>query len=259
MIEGSVDFDLIRRLEEISLNALPARQTIVDDGWVLRLTGGGTGRANAAYPLYAGTDDLVARIERVEAVYRSAGLAPMFKLTPAARPTELEVGLIARGYKLRGSDTQVQIARLDTSTEPVWPAGTSVDLLEAVTGEWLEAFGATHANWSPEDMSLKRWMLEAIATPAVFLLVRQAGVPVGVGTAIVDGEWVGLFDIALVDSARGNGLSLPLSLALLNWGLARGARRAYLQVVVDNAPALRTYARLGFQGVYSYWYRKLDS
>ncbi len=252
-----MDFDLIRRLEEISLNALPARQTIVDDGWVLRLTGGGTGRANAAYPLYAGSDDLAARVERVEAVYRCAGLAPMFKLTPAAKPAELEVALIARGYKLRGADTQVQIARLDTPTEPVWPAGTSIELLEAVSDEWLEAFGATHANWSPDDMALKRWMLEAIATPAVFLLARRGGAPVGVGTAIVDGDWVGLFDIALIESARGIGLSLPLSQALLNWGHTHGARRAYLQVVVDNAPALRTYKRLGFQGVYSYWYRRL--
>ncbi len=254
-----MDLNLVRRLEEISLNALPARQTVIDDGWVLRLTGGGTGRANAAYPLYGGTDDLAARIERVEGVYRGARLAPMFKLTPAARPTELEVALIARGYKLRGADTQVQIARLDAPLEPLWPADTSIELVRAVTGEWLEAFGATHANWSPEDMSLKRWMLEAIATPAIFALVRRGGAPVGVGTAIVDGDWVGLFDIALVESARGNGLSLPLSQALLSWGFAQGARRAYLQVVVDNAPALRTYARLGFQGVYSYWYRRLSA
>ncbi len=252
-----MDLDLIRRLEEISLNALPARQTVIDDGWVLRLTGGGTGRANAAYPLYDGSDDLGARIARVEAVYRGAGLAPMFKLTAAARPGGLEDALIARGYALRGSDTQVQIAPLTTAPEPNWPAEVTVEHQSVVTTAWLEAFGATHTNWSVDQMSIKRWMLEAIATPAVYLLLRDRGVPIGVGTAICDGDWVGLFDIALIEGARGRGLGLALSQALLRWGCAQGARRAYLQVVVDNPPALRTYAKLGFSGVYTYWYRRL--
>ena len=252
-----MDLDLIRRLEEISLNALPARQTVIDDGWVLRLTGGGTGRANAAYPLYAGSDDLAARIDRVEAVYRAAGLAPRFKLTPSSVPTGLEDLLIARRYALRGSDTEVQTAALDAAPCATWPTGVTVEVETHVSEAWLQTFGATHSNWSPDDMALKRWMLEAISTPAAFLMLRDASGPLGVGTAICDGDWVGLFDIALIESARGRGLGLPLSQELLRWGHAQGARRAYLQVVIDNPPALKTYAKLGFQGVYRYWYRRL--
>lgn len=252
-----MDLDLIRRLEEISLNALPARQTVIDDGWVLRLTGGGTGRANAAYPLYAGSDDLAARIDRVEAVYRAAGLTPMFKLTPSSVPAGLEDLLIARRYALRGSDTEVQTAALDLAPCATWPTGVTVEVETHVSEAWLQTFGATHSNWSPDDMALKRWMLEAISTPAAFLMLRDASGPLGVGTAICDGDWVGLFDIALIESARGRGLGLPLSQELLRWGHAQGARRAYLQVVIDNPPALKTYAKLGFQGVYRYWYRRL--
>ena len=252
-----MDFDLIRRLEELSLNALPARQTVIDDGWVLRLTGGGTGRANAAYPLYPGSDALEARIGRVEAVYRSAGLAPMFKLTSASLPTGLEEALQARGYALRGSDTEVQTADLETSPCALWPTGVVCAVETVVTDAWLATFGSTHSNWSSADMALKRGMLEAIATPAAYLLLSDDAGPIGVGTAIVDGEWVGLFDIALVESARGRGLGQPLSAELLRWANNRGARRAYLQVVIDNPPALKTYAKLGFKGVYRYWYRRL--
>jgi ribosomal protein S18 acetylase RimI-like enzyme len=39
----------------------------------------------------------------------------------------------------------------------------------------------------------------------------------------------------------------------------RGARRAYLQVEVDNLPALRLYDGLGFQPSHDYHYRSEGS
>jgi len=42
---------------------------------------------------------------------------------------------------------------------------------------------------------------------------------------------------------------------LFLWGWQNQARKAYLQVMLDNSPALHLYARLGFQEEYQYWYR----
>ena len=41
----------IQTIEELSLNALPCLQQILDDGWVLRLAEGYTKRANSVTPL----------------------------------------------------------------------------------------------------------------------------------------------------------------------------------------------------------------
>ena len=44
-------------------------------------------------------------------------------------------------------------------------------------------------------------------------------------------------------------------LNLLDWAKRKGAQVAYLQVMLNNPPALHMYERLGFQEVYQYWYR----
>jgi phosphatidylglycerol:prolipoprotein diacylglycerol transferase len=54
--------------------------------------------------------------------------------------------------------------------------------------------------------------------------------------------------------AGGEGALLFLLLALLAWCTAQGARKAYLQVVAANAPALAVYDRFGFREAYRYAY-----
>ena len=80
----------------------------------------------------------------------------------------------------------------------------------------------------------------------------------GVGFGVVEGKWLGLFNIAVHPSMRGRGVALAVNISLAKWGHQRGARSAYLQVESENIPALKLYSKLGFQHAYTYWYRKLD-
>jgi N-acetylglutamate synthase len=103
-----------------------------------------------------------------------------------------------------------------------------------------------------------------------WLRLYQRDVPVGVLTAVVDGElafattaaaavgraavttapdgarWVGLSAVHVIESARRTGLARALCGALLAWGAEHGATRAYVQVLADNAAATRLYESMGF-------------
>jgi len=55
---------------------------------------------------------------------------------------------------------------------------------------------------------------------------------------------------------RKNGNGTYIANQALQWGKQMGAKRAWLQVVCDNHPATALYAKLGFNEVYRYTYRR---
>jgi GNAT superfamily N-acetyltransferase len=55
--------------------------------------------------------------------------------------------------------------------------------------------------------------------------------------------------------ARNMGYGTKLLNGMLGWAMTNGATKAYLQVVVDNQPAINLYKKLGYQPCYEYWYR----
>jgi len=73
--------------------------------------------------------------------------------------------------------------------------------------------------------------------------------------AVLQGEYVGLFDIVTDKDFRRRGYDRRLVSGLLQWAKENGARRAYLQVTLDNEAALSLYSGLGFIEAYRYWYR----
>ena len=80
--------------------------------------------------------------------------------------------------------------------------------------------------------------------------------PVACGSAVVDGDLVGIFGMVTAASERGRGLATQLVDALLQRARARGCTTAYLQVEAGNAAARRAYSKFGFTDGYAYWYRR---
>ncbi len=75
---------LHRRLEEVALNAWPALQQMLFDGWVLRFAKGYTKRANSVNPVFASSLDIDEKIDTCTRLYGDQGLPLIFRLTGAA-------------------------------------------------------------------------------------------------------------------------------------------------------------------------------
>ena len=248
----------LRALEEACLNAWPGLRERVLDGWLLRFGDGFTRRANSVQPIHAGREDAEEKRARCEAAYAALGQRCIFKITPLVQPPELDALLARAGYR-REAETSVQVL------EPL--SGAAADpacaLLDALDEAWLAAFTRMDATPAQHRAAL-RAILAHIAVPHVAALRTMggsggsggtAGTAAACGRAVHEESRVGLFDIATDATLRRQGHATRLIAHLLEWGRARGATRAYLQVEVDNAPARALYERLGFREVYRYWYR----
>ena len=240
---------MIRTIEELSLNAWPALQTLHYDGWVLRSTQGYTKRANSVYPLYDSNLDLEEKIDFCESFYRERGLPTVFKMTAASMPPGLDAHLAEKGYRADGY-TSVQLMDL---SRHIQIAG-NVNLTAEDSEAWHAAYARMN-NVSAERRALHEGILRAILPDKCYASIRVDGRSIACGLGVAQAGYLGIFDIVVDTNYRKQGHGENLMTALLDWGVRQGVGTAYLQVMCDNEPALRLYEKLGFEEKYQYWYR----
>jgi ribosomal protein S18 acetylase RimI-like enzyme len=243
--------EVINLLEQRALRALPALEEENSDGWILRATRGYTGRANSAAPLDDGRLPLDDKLGHAEAWYAERNLPAMIRLTPAARPSGLDTALAARGYVLRDEGVSVQTFSLTPGDQP--PAWVEIDS-GPVPDEWLTTLAGFQLRVTQHFQTVQEVFTRLPASSA-WAMIRKNGTPVAIGRAVLEGGDLGLFDVITQPDNRRAGLATHITEALLNWGIERGAVRAYLQVVPGNGPAVGLYRKLGFREAYRYWYR----
>ena len=241
---------MIRVVEELSMNAWPSLQTMLYDGWVLRFADGYTRRANSINPIYPSCDDVGCKIQTCERLYRDRGLNVVFKMTSAVHPEILDDVLAGQGY---ASDAQTSVQILDLGSTDKAPA-QEADLAASLSDDWLSAFCAM-SGIAERRKPVLRQMLNSIAPATCFASIRYGDRMIACGLGVLQAGFVGLFDIVTDLNLRRQGYGTQLVLSILAWARQRGARTAYLQVMLNNAPALRLYSKLGFGEIYQYWYR----
>ena len=285
--ETTADDALRRRVEEASLNAWPALQQMLLDGWVLRFSKGFTRRANSVTPVYPSTQPIPDKVRYCENLYAREGLPTYFRLTTLRDADGLDEVLAVRGYAQQGAARVLHrtLAGLRPSKNPPSSDGQRMQpdcepkprsrklagTLASGPGFALAPLGSFLATYTEltglkghlensgldgqAAAALHGSVLRAIRGETVFGLLVDDGRPVACGMAVVEGELAGLFDIVTHPDSRRRGYGRLLVQSLLAHAAAMGASHAYLQVLADNAPALALYDGLGFSTLYEYWYR----
>jgi GNAT superfamily N-acetyltransferase len=239
-----------KRIEEISLNAWPALQQVLYDGWILRLAKGYTKRANSVNPLYTSTLDLEEKVVYCEEFYTARSLRPVFRLTPFSSPPNLDHFLEQRNYQVLDR-TLVMVLDLETLD---FHTHREIDLLSTNIDEWIEIFYQVSAA-SFDDHEVHKEILEAISTECYLVAIEHDAAYAACGLGVLEGEYIGLFDLVTDPEARRRGYGTQIVLAILGWARKQGARYSYLQVVRQNFPARKLYEKIGFKELYRYWYR----
>lgn len=248
------------QIEKNSMQAWPALKTVAYDGWQLRGANGLTKRSNSVYPLAKGHYDIEDKVAFCEAVYRDWQLPTVFKLyndnysqrqSSQVYLKKLDHYLRSRSY-YKLDESIVMTCRL---SDYAYQKHAVVTLQDSFNDAWINGFiSAAHVT-SQLVINTYYQLFLSIDGKVKCASVICDGQPIGFGYAHISGQYVGLFDIYIERSYRGQGYGRKLVESLLA-SENDISRTAYLQVVKENHRAIDLYESLGFKQLYSYWYRK---
>jgi N-acetylglutamate synthase len=257
----------IKTIEDLSLNAWPSHQMELYDGWILRFSHFYTHRTNSVEQF--GTSSLTWRekIPHCEAVYQRWGTPAIFKISPLVSK-DFDYILENRNYEIQHT-TNVMVlnledAVLDAPTDSViisqsiqreWIDSHSVIISQSIQREWIDSLLALNGTTNAIHKAIVPTMYNAIAKETICVSIQSQGLIIGTGLGILDRDYVGVYAIHVREDYRKKGLARSLCTSILKQGIKKGAKKAYLQVVAGNDPAFLLYQSLGFQSLYSYWFR----
>jgi ribosomal protein S18 acetylase RimI-like enzyme len=245
---------MIKKIEQISFNAWPGLRTIFYDNWILRISEGVTRRANSISPIFGSSIDSNTKIKYCEKLYQRNNLPVIYKMTSQAYPNNLDSILKNYGY-IYDAETSVQILQLD---EVILNGNSDkIQIKESLEQDWLYRF----LDFNGYDVNKKTGfenILNQIILKTGFLDLVINEKFVGCGLGVIEGDFIGLFDIVVAPDFRGKGFGKNIVESLIYWGKNNGCKTAYLQVMTNNSTAQNLYDKIGFKEIYKYWYRIKD-
>jgi ribosomal protein S18 acetylase RimI-like enzyme len=248
-------------VEELAARGWPAAEALRRDGWLLRYTPSLTRRrSNSALPLAGHPDP-----GPVEDFYARRGARALVQVSPAEERTGLDGELARRGWTREGA-TDVLVADADAVRAATAPDATraatapdavraaaardEVTLADRLDAGWIAAWAACEERADADEHA--RTVLARIEPPTAYARARG---DLGVGLAVCERGWAGLFCVATAPGARRRGIASHVVHTLTTWAVERGAQRLYLQVASANAAAHGLYERAGFTRSHGYHYR----
>jgi len=234
-------------VEQLFLTAAlgrPAVETSYVGHWLLRASSGWTGRGNSLLPTGNPGMPVAEALKHAEAFYDERGLPPQAQVRLGSPEAEEVLACGWTDARPEQSDVLVMHTTLDHVN-----AAPEYDVLvaEHPGDAW---YAAAFDGPVPEAAPA---VLEG-APRAVFASIALDGQTVAVGRGSMTGHWLGVDAIRVDASYRRRGLGTAIVQALARWSGPLGGRRTYLEVLLENAPAMATYTRLGYREAYRYRY-----
>lgn len=258
-----MNLSLCARLDAIADALWPAHDQELLGPWKLRASGGRSYRVNSVLTAPAaalqssgntGADrPYVERLVRwAEQFYRQRRAAPVFYLSPASYPIDLDAMLAMRRYAVERSSevwTAPVQAVLDRTTAIAPTADLTLD--GKPDHAWLDCVYGGSSRRQRQYRQILRRMLR----PCAFASVRISGETVACGMSGIADGWAGLFCMATQLPHRRRGYATAIVQHLAGWAASQGAAQMLLQVLASNEPAKCVYQRCGFVFCYPYHYR----
>jgi GNAT superfamily N-acetyltransferase len=196
-------------------------------------------------------DNLGERIDAAERFYAEREASARFQLCSDCA-AGLDAALHGRGYRWDAPITLLtRVAR--APEEVALPPALTIRVDASLTTEWLAVSSAT--NQAVTDVEHETRLLRSIDRRAAYVTLLADGDPVGIGRAVAEAGWTGVFSMATTVRARRRGVARLVLSAIAGWADAHGAPRLYLQVEQSNAAARRLYDVAGFTQLALYHYR----
>jgi ribosomal protein S18 acetylase RimI-like enzyme len=234
-------------IEELSMNAWPSIQTILYDGWIIRMANGYTKRANSINLLYKSTINLEEKIDYCKKLYLQNDLPAIYKLVECDEHEIIDNRLETLNYE-KLDITSVQIYNNFKINENNF-GGTIVN--DNFTDEWINGFVECN-NIKSEYMETLKMMLKNTIGEKIIISKMTNNKIIGCGYGVIENGFVGIFDIVVKENRRGNGYGKEIVQTILSESGKKGIKKSYLQVVNNNTIAKNLYGELGYKEKYKY-------
>ena len=244
---------MIGLIEKLSINAWPALDAHLYDGWLICTSNGYTRRANSVNVVGCSKIPLDEKIRYCEQYYAGIGLPTIFKIIRGKSFQELDEKLYKRGYR-KIAPTSVKIKNLSGNN---FCGNTNVDIQFYPCDKWIdEYFGCCGKDGRLK--SIFSLILKKIENKGIWATYKENGISAGFGYAIIENDYSGIYNLFVPKEYRNRGYAQAIINKLLYESKRLGADYSYLQVEKGNLPAERLYDKLGYEQAYRYYYRKSE-
>jgi GNAT superfamily N-acetyltransferase len=235
-------------------------------GWLLRASGGFTGRANSALPLDDPGVPVDAALAGVEDWYRSRGLPAKLSVAGPAEDADARVAPEAGAFGPAGEAARASGWQVIPDVSALVMTARTADLHRLAGADALPPGLTITVDSEPDDAWLAsyRYRGQELPPPAlpllnsapeqVFVSVRAGETTVGVARGSLGAGWAGLTAVEVMPDMRRRGLGTVLLSTVADWGRRSGAVSLYLQVAVSNTTARQVYRGAGLAVHHRYDY-----